>query len=485
MSKNNGLTDIIIERLKLFTDGEDAFAAYTIGGKKICEKITSKNFKRYVRKIARDKKLKVNDTIIKEIIYETESEGVFTGKKCTVYNRVGKNADGEIIINPCYESGDVIIVNSNGWKITEPPTHSKKEMAVTPLFVKTKGMKEMPFPAKGKGDIYTLQNFIRTDDNNKKFVLIVSYIMQCFFSDGPFPLIVIVAESGSGKTFSTTILKTIVDPHAAPTLSVPREPRDMFSTAGVSWILAYDNFSSVSQWLSDLFCRFSTGGATIDRELFTNGEAYIYAAKRPAIVNGINDFFSQSDVLQRSIIFENERITPEERKEESQLLKEFYENLPGIFHDILDLLSEVLKLLPKINVINPTRMADFCRIGEATAQAMGHPEGFFMEAYRENLKQANDITLDANIISPVLKSYISKNNRFDGTPTELLEALTNHNPEQAKNKYWPKTAKVLSGTLKRLSQNFRETGLHIETGRNFDGRWIEIYGENTQNEIPF
>ncbi len=477
MSKKESALDIIICKIKPFTDGEDGYAAYEIGGQKLTDKATSKNFKRFARKVLRDNKINnIGDTQLSEIISNIESECIFEGSQGGVFNRVGKDADGNILINPCFQNGDIIHVTPEGWQIIPPFTHSKskKKNSYTPIMIKTKGMLSMPFPVRGKGNIQDLKKFLRCENDNNKFLLIVAFIIQSFFYDGPFPILVIVAEPGSGKTFSTLTIKQIIDPHEAPTLSIPRDPRDMFSTAGVSWLMAYDNFSKVHQWLSDLFCRFSTGGATIDRELFTNGEAYIYSAKRPAIVNGINDFFTYSDVLQRSIILENKRIEPNERLNESELLKEFEEKCPGIFHDILNLLSAVLRILPDIKVEAPSRMADFCTIGTAAAVSMGFNEDSFMTAYRENQRSANDITLEASIITPVLKELLNQQKYFKGSPTELLDALEGINGDVSHSPYWPKTATVLSGNLKRLSQNFMETGIIINTGRDYNGRWVEV-----------
>lgn len=474
--KNEGI-DIILNHIKLFSDGQDGYAAGEIAGAKFTDKITSKSFKRYVQKILRDNQNSLNQSALSELISDIDAEAIYEGRRGAVFNRVGKDENGNIIINPCFENGDIIHITPDGWTIRAPFTHSKEKLKIYPVMIKTKGMLPFPSPVRGKGNIQDIRKFIKAENDDKKFILIVAFIIQSFFFNGPFPLIVIVAEPGSGKTFSTLIIKRIIDPHEAPTLSEPRDPRDMFSTAGVSWVMAYDNFSKVKQWLSDLFCRFSTGNATIDRELFTNGEAYIYSAKRPAIVNGINDFFSQSDILQRSIIFENTRITPEERKTESELLQDFENVAPGIFCDILDLLSAVLKTLPDIEVYNPTRMSDFCKLGTAVAVCLGYEDNFFMDAYRENQKQANDITLESSVLTPAIKELLNKKNYFKGTPTELLDELENINSDFKKSPYWPKTATVLSGNLKRLAQNFRETGIIINTGRDYTGRWVELNHE--------
>ncbi len=470
---------IILQETQLFSDGETGYALFKVGDHYETACITSRQFNKYIRWLYRDNEGKgLNENSIREIICELESIAIYNHQIANVYGRVGKSGDGNFIINPCWNDWSLIEINSKEWVIkpaatlvstvtTFPlPTHS--------LFIRPRGMLPMPYPEKGKGCLNDLRRFIGAIGHNRRFLLIVAFIIQSFLYDGPFPILVILAEPGAGKTFATIILKRLIDPHEAMTMSVPRESRDLFAAAVVSWLMAYDNFSTAPQWLSDIFCRLSTGGAVIDRALFTNGEAYIYSAKRPAIVNGITDFFNQSDVIQRSLIINFNRIDPADRRDEQELWADFNDVAPGIFHDLLDLLVKVLQILPKVKVDNPTRMIDFCKIGTATGLALGFEEGEFMAAYQENQNAANDVTLEASQIFPVLKDLLKEISNFEGTPQELLTVLNKKNPEASKSKYWPKTPAVLSGHLKRLAPNLRSAGYTIEIWRDHIGRKITI-----------
>src|ERR1017187_10138958 len=69
----------------------------------------------------------------------------------------------------------------------------------------------------------------------------------------------------------------------------PREERDLLIAANNSWIVAYDNLSGTSQWLSDALCRLSTGGGFSTRELHSDNEEILFEATRPVILNGIDD----------------------------------------------------------------------------------------------------------------------------------------------------------------------------------------------------
>ncbi|MBN1534559.1 MAG: hypothetical protein JXA20_17935 [Spirochaetes bacterium] len=464
---------------RFYTDGEMGYVQYEHNGHVESARITSKNYRRFIRRIFKEDYHKIlSDFLVGEVISQLEAEAQFDGQKAIIYGRIGKVGDS-IVLNPCWDSAKNIIISAGYWDIVDHVNHVEHVDKIptpqqgTPLFLHPRGMLPLPFPEKGVGTLDDFRKFVSCQDDDHRFLLIISYIIQCMLWDGPFPILVILGEPGSGKTVATTAIKKIIDPHEAPTMSVPREERDLSTAAGVAWLLAYDNFSSVPQWLSDVFCRFSTGGSTISRQLFTDGEAYIFSAKRPTVVNGISDFFNQSDVLQRAIILDFKRIPPEQRRNENELWGEFEQLAPGILYDLLDIAAKVLELLPSVKVERPLRMADFCTVGTAVGVAMGYDEEEFMQAYSRNQQDANEVTLEASHIYPYIKKLLETGN-FDGTPKELLNQLNSIAGDEARAKLWPKTPIVLSNHLRRLAPNLREAGIQIETGRNYQGRFIVL-----------
>ncbi len=75
------------------------------------------------------------------------------------------------------------------------------------------------------------------------------------------------------------------------------------------------------------------------------------------ILNGITEFITAPDLLDRSIILPLEHIT--NRRTESDLTREFASKCPRIFGGILDRLVEGVRNLPNVQLANPARMADF------------------------------------------------------------------------------------------------------------------------------
>jgi hypothetical protein len=91
------------------------------------------------------------------------------------------------------------------------------------------------------------------------------------------------------------VLKRLLDPTAAPLRSEPKEARELMIQSRNGWLLSFDNLSGLPVWLSDALCRLATGGGFATRELYTNDEEVIFDAKRPLVVNGIEDFITWAD----------------------------------------------------------------------------------------------------------------------------------------------------------------------------------------------
>ena len=421
-------SDMIMELARLYTFQGAALASVRIKDHVQTVHVKDHSFRIITRNLAREHLSRtISESQVGEIVADIEARAFDSGTAVRAYSRIGRNTTGAILIDPGWEAHELIEVIPGSWKIV--PSASPEEKEPPPIreevFVRAPGYLPFPHPEKGRGQLPDLRRFIncvnRDDDdetdaskNDERFLLVLVFIVHCFFSEGPFTILVLMAESGSGKTFTTNVLCRIVDPHVVKSMSPPKDPRDMFAASAACWLLRYDNISSMPQWLSDLFCRFSTGGGTIERELYTNGEAYIFEAKRPSVVNGIVDIFHAGDALQRSLIITPPLFRPQDRRTEDAIWKDFDQVAPGIFADLLDLLANVLRLLPTVEMDQPLRMADFCKIGMAVEAATygkrAHEKGLrsFMEIYTDNQKLGNRATVEASAIGPALLRFIDQ-----------------------------------------------------------------------------
>src|SRR5262249_5426230 len=159
--------------------------------------------------------------------------------------------------------------------------------------------------------------------------------------------------------------------------------------------LALDNLSYLPAWLSDALCRLATGGGFSTRELYTNDEEVIFDAKRPVVVNGIEDFITRADLLERSLLIRHPPIPEEKRRPESEFWVAFDATHPRLLGALLDRVSAGLRALPGVKLDRLPRMADFALFAVACETGAGE-KPMFLDAYAANQSGAHEQALDAS-----------------------------------------------------------------------------------------
>ena len=145
-----------------------------------------------------------------------------------------------------------------------------------------------------------LQSFLNPSNQND-FVLVVAWLLAALRSSGPYPLLAISGEQGSAKTVLSKLLRALIDPNAAPVRALPREERELMIAANNGHLLAFDNLSGLSTWLSDALSRLASGGSFAVRQLYTDDEEVLFKAARPTLLNGIEDIIGRPDLADRAI----------------------------------------------------------------------------------------------------------------------------------------------------------------------------------------
>ena len=234
-----------------------------------------------------------------------------------------------------------------------------------------------------------LRGFLNLDDNAWR--LVISWLVATLRPRGPYPVLALFAEQGSGKSTIGRLLRELVDPNAAPLRAEPNDGRDLMIAANNSWCLAYDNLSHVPPWLSDAMCRLSTGGGFATRELYTDQDEVIFDYQRPLLLTSIEEVATRSDLLDRCLIVWLPAITEDRRRAEAELFEAFRKDRPQILGALLDVVAVALRRLPSIKLSSLPRMADFALWATAAETAFGWPEGTFLAAYLGNRETANEL----------------------------------------------------------------------------------------------
>ncbi|MHC4404575.1 MAG: hypothetical protein ACYTG0_33390 [Planctomycetota bacterium] len=333
-------------------------------------------------------------------------------------------------------------------------------------------------PKRG-GSVNELRGFLNVDDST--WPLVVAWLVATLRPRGPYPVLALFAEQGSGKSTTGRQVRDLVDPNSAPLRAEPRNGRDLMIAANNSWCLAYDNLSHVPPWLSDAFCRLSTGGGFATRELYTDQDEVIFDSQRPVMLTSIEEVATRSDLLDRCLIVWLPPIPEHRRRPEAELMREFEKARPRILGALLNVVVGALHDLPSTKVDGLPRMADFGLWATAAETALAWPRGTFMAAYKGNRASANEVALEASTVARPLLDLLREEDEWTGTSCELLEALESRVPDQTKRQQiWPKNPRSMSGHLKRLSPNLRAAGWQIEFRRESSRRlwWIRRLPES-------
>jgi putative DNA primase/helicase len=308
-----------------------------------------------------------------------------------------------------------------------------------------------------------LLNLERRND----FILVVAWLVGSLTPAGPYPILTLSGEQGSGKSQTARLLRTLIDPSASPLRAEPKEVRDLIIAAHNSWIINIDNISYLCQWLSDALCRLSTGGGFSTRTPYSDADESIFDAKRPLILNGINEVAIRSDLLDRSIQINLPAITDDRRVTEKEMNAKFEAARPRVLGALLDFVVAALANREKVSLSVKPRMADFAEWISAAERSASRPNwwkpGDFMTAYLENRGEANQTALDAasNILTPLHTLLVLKNGKWSGTAGELLRLLVDSSPAQ-RDKGFPPNAQSLSRTLRRIAPNLRSIGIDVK-----------------------
>jgi hypothetical protein len=393
-----------------------------------------------------------------------EGIAVHDGQEHPVFTRMGHAPDGAIYLDLGDPTWRAVAVRRDGWQI----------VADCPvMFRRSRGLLALPEPVRG-GSVHQLRELYNVGSDND-WQLIVGWMLGAFRPKGPYPVLVLAGEQGSAKSSAAELARDTIDPNTASLRSEPRDPRDLMIAATNSWVIAYDNLSHLPPWLSDCLCRLATGGGFATRELYSDGDETIFSATRPALVNGIEDIVTRADLLDRSMLVSLPTIPEHARRTKSSIDGAFKAMHAQVLGALLDAVCTGLTNIDKVKLRNLPRMADFARWVTACSSALGWEKTAFVDAYRENIRAANDLALGESAIVGPLRKLIERHTTWSGTPGDLLVALTKLVDEKlASSRDWPKRPNELGGRLKRLAPNLRKAGVHIDFKRSGLARLIEL-----------
>ncbi|MEK7854649.1 MAG: hypothetical protein AAB288_01050, partial [Acidobacteriota bacterium] len=434
-----------VDGLDLFHSAEDrCYASFQRNGHRETWPIESRSFRDFITKEYYDKTGEIpSEQSVKNALNLLNGQALFEGPELQIGIRLAENT-GSIFLDLADNDWNVVRIDRRGYHVI-----AASDCPVR--FVRTKSMRPLPMPT-GQGDIDDLREFLNLSDaSGDAYTLIKAWLVNCLRPGFPYPILIFTGEPGTAKSTTTERLKNLVDPSELSHRSSPRNESDLMIAATRSHLLAFDNISSIPDWLSDAYCRLSTGGGIGTRTLYTNDEETILKAKRPIILNGIGSIATRSDLLDRAIVIELRPISHDERRSERELKADFESKIGSIFDALLSAVSVALNKIESIQLPSLERMADFAQWGTAAEEGLSIEPGGFIQAYRRSRESVHDDVLEGSPVGEVLREYCSVRGAFDEVMLikDILSALKNLAGDMSLHKDFPKSSRGLRNQLLR------------------------------------
>lgn len=384
-----------------------------------------------------------------------EATAVLEGDEHPVFVRV---APHPLRLGAVVDLGDAewnqVEVDASGWRVLDEPLVR---------FRRPPTSLALPTPIPG-GNLEDMRQFVNVTDAS--WPTLVAFLLGTLMPQGPYPILALVSQHGSGKSFTARLTKSLMDPSVASLRAAPRDERDLLIGARNSWCLAFDNLATLSPNLSDAFCRLSTGGGISTRELFTDEGEFILEAMRPVILTGIDDLATRGDLLDRSLPVELPGIDPSRRRTETELREAFTAVHPQLLGALLSCATEGFRHLPVTQPEDLPRLADFGRWVVAAEPATGLDAGRLSATLARVQEEAATTALEAHPLSAAIRQLLEDEGEYEGRATDLLARLSRLASSSARrSKAWPKSASALGGALRRLAPSLEELGVHVTSKR--------------------
>lgn len=377
------------------------------------------------------------------------------GKKVKDFIRVGGKV-GELYIDIGNDTNDAWKISADGiTRVPGGPTHFRllRGAGMLPLV-------EPDLTTPASELVPLLRNFIKAPE--EELVLLVAWLLGSLRPEGPYPVLTISGEQGSGKSTILRLLRRIVDPHALDMRTPPEDQRDLQAMVRNSFVLAFDNVSFISNKMSDALCVISTGtGAQGGRALYTNAEESAVRVCRPIAMNGIPDVIERGDLVDRSIHVHLPRIDPKDRRDDY----EFWQLFNSLHGKLLGALMNAALIATQnyrsVVLEEKPRMSAFAVWVVAAETALGWKPGNFMSIYTNNRTAAETQMLEFHGLASALMRLMEERKEFSGTYPDLIGALEMHSgPRET----LPKTSHGFAAELRRIRPLLERRGLVFFNG---------------------
>ena len=395
----------------------------------------------------------ISDTAMAEVLPALEAMAL-GGRVAAPAVRSCQDRKGAVWLDLGRKDWSVVRIAGDGWRVLDG--------ADAPL-VRPAALRALPVPvhADRAVTLARLRRLLNLDPASLNDLrLVVGWMVGALHPVGPYPVLALDGEQGSGKSTTCRVLRGLIDPNKADLRTPPRSEDDLIIAAMASRVVALDNVSAIDNDAADALCRLATGGGLSKRTLYTDGEEHLVAVCRPVLLNGIPSLLARGDLADRALAVTLPAIPDDCRRTEVELRDDLADAAPAILGLLLDGLARALRDGPGLHLPGLPRMADFARLACAAAPAFGWTSTEMLAAILANRAATVDAVIEADPVAVAVRELAST--VWTGTATDLLVVLARKVPDvQQRERSYPKDAARLSSRLRRLAPALRRDGVEL------------------------
>jgi hypothetical protein len=301
--------------------------------------------------------------------------------------RIARTMRGDVLVDTGSTEWDCIRISPTGWRrVRSHPV----------AFTRGATMARFAAPIRGRALVEILTDEFGYD---RESALLVSAWVISTYSAGPYIVLILLGEQGSGKTTLARILRVLTDPSTVPTAGPPKESRDIVVAAINRWVIAFDNLTAIPAWLSDELARIATGSGVSQRALYTNVDEIAVTYRRPVLLTGITSPASAPDLLDRALVVTLPTIDETARRKEQDIEGKLAALGGEMFGGVLEAVSAALRNGSSVPDAGWARMVDATTFALAAAEALGTNRLELERALRKNVSARDQIVIEENALT--------------------------------------------------------------------------------------
>ena len=447
---------------------QEAFATIPVGDHVEHLAVRSREFAQWLlhglahRYTQRGRPASATDSIVRDVRAHAEAQARYAGKTHRVVHRILEHEETVFIDRGTADWSAIAVTQTGRSVVPQAPTPILRSKRVAPF----------PEPSQ-RGSLGPLRRLLRHLDRDT-FILLVGWCLGALLPRGPYPILVLVGEQGSGKSVLARLVQRLVDPINGDLLQPPGNTRDLVAAAKLNRVLMFDNLSSVSPELADGLCRLATGGEIGGRALFTDHDSASFTACRPIVLNGIPDLATRGDLADRAIMLRLPVLTKGRMTERDWTGTVETASSPT-FAMLLDALSCGLRNLASTPTCPDIRMADFARFVAAAEPCLPWRAGSFLAAYRQSRRETTVGLAVGDPVQTAVQTFMTQRPQWDGLVSELFTELTRLGTSNGKPPSgWPGNARWFSESLRRSTPTLRAFGIDCRERRGNAGKIVRL-----------